>query len=170
QHAGRCAPALVRRQRGGGGARRRRRWRLPGEQAAQCGEVGQLRRPQADAFDVDAQVAHATNPARAKARQALLPPKPNELLSATSMRCCSLCQANCAPQTGSGVSPPRLPGTRSCSIACSAMVASTMPAAPSVWPVKPLVELARVVAGKARATSAASTSSFFWLAVPCRLM
>ena len=33
-----------------------------------------------------------------------------------------------------------------------------------------LVELARVLAGKERLTSAASTSSFFWLAVPCRLM
>ena len=45
-----------------------------------------------------------------------------------------------------------------------------MPAAPSVWPVTPLVELAWVRAGKRRATSAASTSSFLALAVPCRLM
>jgi hypothetical protein len=45
-----------------------------------------------------------------------------------------------------------------------------MPAAPSVWPVKPLVELARVVAGNRSATAAASTSSFFAVAVPCRLM
>jgi len=44
--------------------------------------------------------------------------------------------------------------------------ASTMPAAPSVWPVKPLVELACVVPGKRCDTRAPSTSSFLVLAVP----
>ena len=55
-------------------------------------------------------------------------------------------------------------------IAINVSTASRMPAAPSVWPVKPLVALARTLAGKRSASSAASTSSFFAVAVPCRLM
>ena len=76
----------------------------------------------------------------------------------------------CGPQAASSSRVLTVPGRKPVSIASRLAVASTMPAAPSVWPVKPLVELACVRAGKRRATSAASTSSFFALAVPCRLM
>jgi hypothetical protein len=70
----------------------------------------------------------------------LLPPKPKELLRA---------RRTLPRRDSPGIERDRrveifvfgLPGSRSCVSASAQMTASTAPAAPSVWPVAPLVEL-----------------------------
>src|ERR1700761_391796 len=171
QHAFGCTPPLI-------GWQAFRRWPrthgsrhgAPRELLAQGVEMRPMRRPKPHAIDMNAQRIHGERSAWANARQILLPPKPNELLSATSTRRLSLRNAHCGPQCTSGSSQPTFPGTVSSAIASKAITASTMPAAPKVCPVSALVELARVVDGKFRVISCASTSSFFIDAVPCRLM
>ena len=57
-----------------------------------------------------------------------------------------------------------------CSIASRQIAASTMPAAPSVWPVQPLVELHGIGDAEQPLTAASSAASLAGVAVPCRLM
>ena len=99
----------------------------------------------------------------------LLPPKPNELFIAKAMSRSALSNRICGPQAASGVALLSVPGSRPCSSASSANTDSTMPAAPSVCPVQPLVELACSDAGNSAATAPASMLSLAGVAVPCRL-
>ena len=64
----------------------------------------------------------------------------------------------------------RLRGMKPCSIASSEIAASTMPAAPSVCPVQPFVELQGVRVPNSAVTAVSSDESFAGVAVPCRLM
>ena len=54
-----------------------------------------------------------------------------------------------------------------CSSARKQTIASTMPAAPSVWPVKPLVELTGTRLPNRRTSARSSARSFAGVAVPC---
>src|SRR5690606_16993923 len=124
------------------------------------------RGPQADAFD---RGGEGRGHGRENTSEQLLPPKPKALFIAWAMSARALSKRICGPHTGSGTALLRVPGNSPCSSASSANADSTMPAAPRVWPVQPLVELACRVGGNSAATAAASTLSLAGVAVPCRL-
>ena len=64
----------------------------------------------------------------------------------------------------------RPPGRSPWRSASAQITASSAPAAPSVWPVAPLVELAGTAAPNSAATARASALSLLGVPVPCRLM
>ena len=105
-----------------------------------------------------------------KARTQLLPPKPKELERTKGRDSGAASTWIWGPQAGSSTVVFSMPGVQPLSRVARLIAASRKPAAPSAWPVQPLVELAWVDAGNIPATTAASTSSLRALAVPCRLM
>ena len=107
------APPLGRREELGRGPLRRRRQRLglAAERGARGGPAGQRRRPEGDRLSMDsvppstcrAAAFARRSPALAsapKTRTQLLPPKPNELLSATRTGACSGVDADLRPARG----------------------------------------------------------------------
>src|SRR4029077_12216284 len=89
-------------------------------------------------------------------RLQLLPPKPNELDSTRSSgRSCGA-TATRLLSAGSRLATLRLPGMKPSRTQSREMTASTMPAAPSVCPVQPLVELQATVSPNRPNTAAAS--------------
>src|SRR5690606_1648295 len=160
QHRRRRAAALVgRQQRWRGFGRRVGRQRAGGCERARGGPVGQAVAPPADAGDAGAQCAHAAAP-RPNTSEQLLPPKPNELFIAYAMSPRALSKRICGPQPGSGVVLLSVPGSRPSRSAISANTDSTMPAAPRVCPVQPLLEPACRLSGNNAATARASIASF----------
>src|SRR5690606_36664756 len=169
QHRGRRAPALVRRQQ-----LRRGPGRRVGRQRAGVGErargrpAGQALAPVADAGDGGGEPGHAAPPLPNTSEQ-LLPPKSNELFIAQAVGPWTWSKRICALQAGSGVALLSVPGSRPSRSAISANTDSTMPAAPRVCPVQPLVELACSESGNSAATARASIASLAGVEVPCRL-
>src|SRR5690606_28622328 len=148
--------------------------RRVGRQRARVGErarggpVGQALAPVADAGDGGRERGHAAPP-RPNTSEQLLPPKPNELFIAQATGRSALSNRICGPQAGSGVVLLSVPGSRPSRKAIRANTDSTMPAAPRVWPVQPLVELACSESGNSAATARASIASLAGVEVPCRL-
>ncbi len=62
------------------------------------------------------------------------------------------------------------PGTKPLRSASALITASSAPAAPSAWPVAPLVELQGVVGPKMLVTAWLSERSLLGVPVPCKLM
>src|SRR5690606_13503206 len=112
---------------------------------------------------------HAVHAAAPNSSEQLLPPNPKELFITLRGLPSALSKRTCAPQAGSRALLFRVPGSSPCSSASSANTDSTMPAAPRVCPVQPLVELACSARGNTAATARASTASLAGVAVPCRL-
>src|SRR5262249_19045771 len=129
QHAVWRAPALVGSEQSRGGTRAAAgRFSLAAQHGAAGFPARQLRRPDADALDDDPQprtVRHAAS-ARAKARQQLLPPKPNELLSAMRGARAWFASVICGPQAASSVALFSVPGTKPSRSAINVITASTM--------------------------------------------
>src|SRR6185295_18936909 len=120
---------------------------------------------EANCFDKGA--AHLSLP---KMSEQLLPPKPNELLS-TRFTGARRVSSRTLPSMAGSFSPVlRLRGMSPASMQSSAIAASTMPAAPSVWPVHPLVELSATAGPNTSRTARSSARSLAGVAVPCRLM
>ena len=141
-----------------------------GGRAAQNGErrgpAGKPGRRDADGLDDDSAL---TAPAPNNTLQ-FVPPKPKEFDNAYSTGARARASSTPACSAGSCSRVLRLRGMKPCSIASRQIAASTMPAAPSVWPVQPFVELHGTAAPNSALTAASSAASFAGVAVPCRLM
>src|SRR5688500_6739298 len=90
------------------------------------------------AHGLDEHRGHVASPNN---RLQLLPPKPNELLSTRRTGASRFSSRIAAWISGSRLRVLRLAGMKPCSMHSRLTAASTIPAAPSVWPVQPLVEL-----------------------------
>ena len=130
--------------------------------------------PEGDAFDRNGEQrgVHCKSP-RPNASTQLLPPKPNELLKYHCTRGFSAYeQIVCFLQRGiEAARCARCRASERCSIASMQMIcASVIPAAPSRWPVEPLVELVGVAGAGNRVdahTALSSVASWPW-GWPCR--
>src|SRR5690606_8120188 len=110
---------------------------------------------------------------RSSTSAALLPPNAKELLSTARGGRPSVKPGgtgNSGGNFGSGARHGQFGGNAPLGFSCSTiqqMPASTAPAAPSVWPVECLVELAGTVAPNTCDTAMLSIASFCSVAVPC---
>src|SRR5215813_8335809 len=78
---------------------------------------------------------------RRNTRDALVPPKPNELDKTTSMsRLCALCGTRSSGVSTDGLSRLMVGGATLSRMASTEKIASTAPAAPSRWPIDDLVD------------------------------
>ena len=120
--------------------------------------AGQARRPEGDAFDERTsgeRCALMRRSPRAEGEHAVAAAEAERIAQRVRASALARCRRRiCGPQAGSSVCALSVPGSKPCSSASRLIAASTMPAAPSVWPVQPLVELASVRAGNSSATSA----------------
>ena len=101
-----------------------------------------------------------------------MPPKPKELESAArTFRSFALCGTRSMPvQLSDGLSRFSVGGTRLLRIAWMQKIASTLPAAPSRWPMADLVEdmeIDLVASPNSRFTAPSSISSPSGVEVPC---
>src|SRR5215204_4625300 len=81
------------------------------------------------------------NPGPPKISDALVPPKPNEFDSTyLTLRSCATFGTRFMSQDGDGLSRLRVGGTTPSRSAMIEKIASTLPAAPSRWPIADLVD------------------------------
>src|SRR5688572_8820249 len=102
-------------------------------------------------------------------RLQLFPPNPNILLRTRRTERTSLPRRIWLCRVGSIRSQLSVPGRKPCFRQSTEINASVIPAAPSVCPVQPFVELQGVVRPKMPETALSSTASLTLVAVPCRL-
>src|SRR5262249_57142933 len=111
---------------------------------------------------------------RRNTRDALVPPKPNELDKTTSMsRLCALCGTKSRGVSTDGLSRLMVGGATLSRMASTEKIASTAPAAPSRWPIDDLVEdmeMRPPALPTTRSTAFTSISSPSGVEVPCALM
>src|SRR5690606_14887720 len=109
-----------------------------------------------------------------KIREALVPPKPKELDSATLISLATgLCGARLIGVSTEGLSRLMVGGATLSRMASSEKIASTAPAAPRRWPTADLVELITTLGAaspRRRVTAPSSISSPSGVEVPWALM
>src|SRR5204862_4835798 len=162
--ARRAAEALTREGRRGRG----HDTPLAGRPACVLGQRGDTGPPAGE--EPDAEDAGHDVPSSTSA--ALQPPKPSEVLRLTRGRAARATPRTSRSHAGSASSYPAVPGTTPSREASRHMIASSVAAAPIVWPSAPLIELTGTAPARApstRRSTAVSILSFSGVPVPCAL-
>src|SRR5207237_450763 len=143
-----------------------------GREPALVGRVGQEAPERRAEHDAGPRLGGGgcTHPTRPGTRAAFTPAKPDEVDTAVSAgwRRGSPYTRSRPAQAGSTVARPAVGGTNPSARTWRQRMASKAPAAPSVWPIAPLMELTGTLRGpKARVIAIASIAAWEGVPVPC---